>query len=212
MRGNWIKYSADELEWLEANKELPRRILHDYFVRIFKRTDVSYDNIKSLCTRRKWNTGRDGRFGAGHVPANKGQKMPYNANSARTQFKKGHRGGEAEKKYKPIGTERVTRDGYVERKIHDGMPLQSRWKAVQRIRWEELNGPLSEGMALKCLDGDKANTDPSNWVAVPRAMLPRLNGIHGRDYDSAPAELKPVIMTLTRLEHEARERKREAHS
>lgn len=212
MKGNRIKYSPDELEWLEANKELPRRLLHDYFVRIFRRPDVTLDNVKALCTRRKWNTGRDGRFGAGHVPANKGQKMPYNANSARTQFKKGHRGGEAEKRYKPVGTERVTKDGYIERKIHDGMPLQSRWKAVQRIRWEELNGPLPEEMALKCLDGNKANTDPSNWEAVPRAMLPRLNGIRGRNYDNAPAELKPVIMTLTKLEHEARERKRGARS
>jgi hypothetical protein len=31
-------------------------------------------------------------------------------------------------------------------------------------------------MALKCLDGNKQNTDPSNWEAVPRALLPRLAG------------------------------------
>jgi hypothetical protein len=34
-------------------------------------------------------------------------------------------------------------------------------------------------------------------------MLPRLNGkgSRGRDYDTAPAELKPTIMAVAKLEH-----------
>ncbi|MFD2855379.1 HNH endonuclease [Seohaeicola zhoushanensis] len=84
------------------------------------------------------------------------------------------------------------------------MPLQARWRAVHLIHWEERNGPLPKGYALKCLDGDKLNTDPANWEAI-RALLPRLNGRFGRNYDTAPAELKPTIMTITKLEHRARE-------
>ena len=156
--------------------------------------------------RRGDNVGAKHRFQKGHVPANKGLRRPGWAPGRlrETQFKKGVRQGVAVKLYKPIGTERVSKDGYLERKIHDGMPLQSRWRPVHRIRWEEVNGPVPKGMALKCL-GDKRNTDPSNWECVPRGLLPRLNGKYGRDYDHAPAELKPTILALAKLEHASRE-------
>lgn len=204
MKGAAISYSAEELAWAKANKALPRREAHGQFCRRFGRHDVSLDNFKALCKRNGWFTGRTGQFDPGHVPDNKGRKMPFNANRAKTQFKKGHRGGRAAKQYKPIGTERVSRDGYVERKVHDGMPLQSRWRAVHLIRWEAENGPLPEDHCLKCLDCNKSNTNPANWECIPRAMLPRLNGRFGRGYDQAPAELKPVILTAAKLEHKVR--------
>jgi hypothetical protein len=153
--------------------------------------------------------GRQGigtRFTKGQVPANKGLRRPgwTRGRMKETQFRKGERRGVAVKLYKPIGTERVSKDGYLERKIHDGLPLQSRWRTVQRIRWEALNGPMPKGHALKCLDGNKQNTDPSNWALIPRGLLPRLNGNSGRDYDHAPAALKPTIMAIAKLEHAAR--------
>ena len=43
-----------------------------------------------------------------------------------------------------------------------------------------------------------------NWEAIPRALLPRLNGKYGRDYEKAPAALKPVILNIAKLEHAAR--------
>lgn len=60
-------------------------------------------------------------------------------------------------------------------------------------------------MALKC-KGDPANPDPSNWELVSRGVLPRLNGQKGRRYDTAPAELKPTIMAIAKLEHRLAER------
>lgn len=53
----------------------------------------------------------------------------------------------------------------------------------------------------------RLNCDPDNWVAVPRALLPRLSGKSGRDYDHAPDEIKPTIMAIARLEHAARDAK-----
>ncbi len=38
----------------------------------------------------------------------------------------------------------------------------------------------------------------------PFAQLGRLNGRFGRGYDAAPAELKPTILAVTELEHQAR--------
>jgi hypothetical protein len=62
-------------------------------------------------------------------------------------------------------------------------------------------------MVLKC-KGDPANADPANWEAVPRGLLPRLNGkaSRGRNYDKAPDELKPTIMAVAKLEHRLHEK------
>ncbi|MDO6503117.1 HNH endonuclease, partial [Shimia thalassica] len=68
--------------------------------------------------------------------------------------------------------------------------------------------PLPTGMCLKALDGDKTNTDPSNWKMIPRALLPRLNGRFGRDYENAAPEVKPLILATAHLEHAAREAKK----
>ncbi|WP_210421571.1 HNH endonuclease [Mesorhizobium sp. WSM4308] len=141
-------------------------------------------------------------------PPGKGGRHP---NARKTQFVKGHgRSGIAVDLYKPIGTERLSKDGYREIKMHDGMPLQSRWRAVHLVEWEKLNGKIPKGFALKCLDGDRLNTDPMNWECVPRALLPRLGGRFGRGYDAAPAEVKPTIMAIVKLEHSAREKSKRA--
>jgi|GEM_PF-4871946 len=46
-RGKWITYSPDELSFLQENKEMPRRALHDVFCKKYSRNDVSVDAIKS---------------------------------------------------------------------------------------------------------------------------------------------------------------------
>lgn len=207
MRGRPITYLPEELAWIEAHKDWPRRQLHKGFVAHFGRTDVTQQNLTSLCKRKGWLTGRTGQFVKGQETWNKGlHYMPKGCEKG--WFKKGERTGFANRLYEPIGTEKVRGDGYLWRKVNDDLPLQARWKQIHLIRWEEVHGPIPEGHCLKCLDGDIQNTDPSNWDCIPRAMLPRLNGVYGRDYESAPAELKPTIMAVTKLEHAARQAKK----
>lgn len=208
MKGAAISYSDEELAWIKACSDLPRAELHDLFQQIFRRPDVSQTNLTALCKRKGWLTGRTGHFAKGQASHNAGMKGFRAPGSEKGWFKKGERRGVATALYKPIGTERVTRDGYRERKVNDDLPLNRRWRAVHLVEWEKVNGPLPAGNALKCLDGDKTNTDPSNWQLIPRALLPRLNGRFGRDYDTAPAELKPTILAIAQLEHKARAARR----
>lgn len=221
MRGRPNNYSREELAWLEANRTLVIGELHLLFCEEFGRADVTKGALAGLRKRKDWKTGRTGRFAKGDVPANKGRPCPpgvggRHPNARKTQFPKGHRGGRAAEMYKPIGSERTSKDGYLERKIHDGLPMQSRWRAVHLIEWEAVNGPVPEGHCLKALDGDRTNTDPSNWRCVPRAMMPALNGYKGARrpaYDQAAPEVKPVLLALAEVDFAAgtlKRRKRRA--
>jgi hypothetical protein len=58
VKGARIRYSAEELAFIERHSAMPRVELHAAFLRTFVRPSVSVDNIKSLCTRMGWNTGR----------------------------------------------------------------------------------------------------------------------------------------------------------
>jgi len=203
MKRRLIGWLDEELAWLEANRTRPRAELHSAFCLRFGRKDVSQETLRSLCKRKGWLTGRTGRFPPGSVPAIKGKRMPFNPNSAATQFRKGQRPHTA----KDVGHESIDKDGYVrvcvaEPNPYTGAPTFMAFK--HRWLWEQKHGPVPEGCALKCLDGNKRNTDPANWEAVPRELLPRLNGRFGRGYDAAPAEIKPVIMATAKLEYAAR--------
>lgn len=216
MKGHAIPYSGPEMAWLEANRLLPIGDYHGAFVAAFLRQDVTPGLLHALRKRQGWKTGRTGCFVKGQEPTNKGVPCApgqggRHPNARRTQFQKGGRTGRAARNWKPIGTERLCKDGYLERKIHDGLPLQSRWRAVHLIEWEAVNGPIPPSFCLKSLNGERLNTDPTNWKLISRAMLPALNGgRHKRrpGYDGAAPELKPTLLVLAEVETRARDLKR----
>lgn len=145
--------------------------------------------------RRGDNVGADNRFQKGHATWNKGMKGLKIGGEA-TQFKKGHRGGRAVEVYQPIGAERISKDGYLQRKINDDMPLQKRWRGVHIIVWEEANGPLPAGHAVTFKDGNKQNIALENLELLTRAELMARNTIH--NYPKEIAELVQLRGAITR--------------
>lgn len=216
MVGRNRRYSDAEITWLRDNAALPIGEYHAGFQMEFDRPAVTPDRLQSLRKRLGWKTGRTGRFEKGRASPNKGKPCPpgvggRHPNARATQFKKGARSGRAQALHQPIGTERLHADGYLERKVNKDLPMQARWRFVHLIRWEAVNGPIPEGHCLKSVDGDRSNTDPTNWTAIPRGVLPRLNG--GRatrhiPYDTAAPALKPTLLALARVEHQARQLRR----
>lgn len=201
-KGRSTAFTPPQIAWAKAHCTMEAAAYVAAFDKKF-RTRIGAKLI-SLRKRRRWKTGRTGRFVKGQAPPNKGKRCPpgvggRHPNAQRTQFKKGSRSGRAVALYQPIGAERLSKEGYRERKIHDGLPMQSRWRAVHLIDWEAKHGPMPAGYCLKCLDGDKANTDPKNWELISRALLPLLNGRHGIAYNDAPAELKPTVLAAARV-------------
>lgn len=205
--GRSVKFSKAEIVWLSKNRTMPIGEYHRAFCGEFERSDITRQSLHALRKRRGWKTGRTGQYEKGAVPANKGKKMPFNANSARTQFK----AGQLPHNYRGPGHEWIdAQDGYVVMIVDEPNPwtgASTRPVHKHRWLWEQKNGPVHDGHVLKCLDGDKTNTDPANWECVPQGLLPRLNGKSGRNYDRAPNELKPTIMAVAKLEHAARKRR-----
>lgn len=204
MKGKAINWLPEELAWIEARKEWPRAELHRAFVNFWKRPEITIGAFKGLCKRKGWLTGRTGQFSAGQSPHNLGQPMAEHPNSVAHRFKP----GAVPPNRVPLGTERIVA-GYTEIKVDERNPHtghSTRFVQKHRWLWEKVNGPLPIGHCLKSLDGNKLNTEPSNWIAIPRALLPRLNGKSGRNYDNAPRELQPAILAIAKVEHAARER------
>jgi hypothetical protein len=153
--------------------------------------------------RRGDNVGAATRFKKGQVPANKGLRRPGwgPGRMKETQFRKGERSGVAARVYKPIGAERISKDGYLERKVNDDLPFQARWRAVHLIDWEDANGPVPKGFAVCFANGDKKDRRLENLTLISRADLCRRNSIH-----NMPPEIKAAIHVLGQLKRRIREK------
>ena len=153
------------------------REIADAFEREFgiRLNEGQIGNFKTRFGVRSGTAG--GRFERGHEPANKGKTwdemgIPEDVRERMraTQFKKGHLPHNAYGK--PVGFERVNRDGYVEVKVKDGRQAEANdnYRLKHRLVWEEANGrKLRPGEMVVFADGDKRNLDPDNLVAMTTA-------------------------------------------
>ena len=175
-------------------------------IRLGVRKTPEYLASPSACRlRRGDHIGKATQFKPGHPPANKGLRRPgWGPGRMReTQFKPGQRRGKAARNYKPIGTERLSKDGYREVKIHDRLPLQSRWRAVHLVLWEAVHGPIPKAHALVFLNGDKTDVRLENLELVTRRALMLRNSVQ-----NLPAPLPQAIQLLGALKRKIGRRER----
>lgn len=121
------------------------------------------------------------RFARGMTPWNRGVTGYMGAN--RTSFRAGRRPDEA-RNYRPIGSERISKDGYLERKVSDDQTLAParRWVGVHRLVWEAAHGTAPRGHAVTFKPGRKT-TDAASITLdalelVSRDELMRRNTLH----------------------------------
>ena len=169
------KNKRSQHKWSEEEKEYLKNIVkgHTYKeITVLMNEKFEYQftesQIKGALNRYKLQTGLNGNFKKGSTPWNKGLKGYMGTN--KTSFKKGHQA----LNYRPIGSERICKDGYTEIKVAD----PNKWKLKHRLIWEEANGPVPKGYALIFGDGDKRNIKLDNLLLVSRAQLARLNQNH----------------------------------
>lgn len=98
------------------------------------------------------------RFQPGLVPWNKGSHFVAGGRSAETRFKPGRKPQES-RNYVPIGSLRISADGYLERKVTDDQSLypSRRWQFVHRQVWEAAHGPIPAGHMVVFRKGQFTN-------------------------------------------------------
>jgi hypothetical protein len=103
--------------------------------------------------------------------------------------------------YKPIGTERISKDGYLERKVNDDLPLQRRWRAVHLMVWEAAHGPVPKGHAIVFINGDKAD------IRLDNLQLHHAPRADGAEHRAQPAEAaRQTVQLLGALNRQIRRR------
>lgn len=167
------------------------------------KSDAYIAAFMQVASARVRQAGKARRFRKGHVPFNKGLRRPgWSPGRMReTQFKKGVRQGIAVELYKPIGTERISRDGYLERKINDALPLQARWRAVHKLIWEDAHGPTPRGHVIAFRNGDKRDIRLENLECISQRESMRRNSVH-----NLPEPLVKTVRLLGVLNRQIRRR------
>lgn len=164
------KYTPEQAEFIKKNVVgRSRKELTEMFNSHFG-LNLGVNQIAAFIGNHGLKNGLDGRFKPGDVPFNKGKKgISYEGMKA-TQFKKGNRPAN----WVPIGTKRISKDGYIEVKVADGR-LNKNWKAKHIQVWETANGPVPKSHVVIFGDGNKRNFNLNNLLLVSRAQLARLN-------------------------------------
>ena len=158
------KYTREEDNFLIKNvkgktlKELTNMINKEFDLNL---TENSISNRKVKLGIKSGNIG--GRFEKGHIPANKGKPMKPEQyeKCKKTMFKRGH----IPANRREVGSERVTKDGYLKIKIQDGQGNKN-WILKHRFIYEQVNGPIPKRHKVIFADGNKRNFEIDNLLLV----------------------------------------------
>ena len=196
------KWTQEEIEyiklisWKSYHAETAKKF-NEHF-----KSDVTAAQVKSLIGRLKIQTGLTGYFPKGHVPHNKGKKMPPETleKLRPTLFKKGQR----PKTYRPIGSERINRDGYVEIKVGD----PSEWELKHRYIYEQKHGKIPKEDIVIFLDNNKSNFDINNLKHITRKENLYINkkGLRFDDRDVTDTTTNIAKLTIKAKEMEKKQK------
>jgi len=194
MPRNYTPWTAAELELLRRNfadsrtADLAQVLGRSYTTvaqqaaRMGLRKSDAYLNSPAA-QRLTGTVGMGSRFQPGLTPWNKGKKFQPGGRSVETRFQPGRPAHEA-RNYVPLGSLRISKDGYVECKVTDDPALAParRWIGVHRLRWITAHGPVPEGHAV-CFKPGTHTTDPDKITLdclelVSRQELMQRNTVH----------------------------------
>lgn len=120
----------------------------------------------------------------GTAPWNKGIHFFSGGRSPETQFKPGNKPNT----WHPVGHERITDEGYLQRKLTETGVTRRDYVNVHWIVWRAAGRDIPPGHALIFRDGNKRNVALDNLELVTRAELMRRNSLH-----RFPEELVRVV-------------------
>lgn len=194
-----MKYTDEMKQFILDNyKGRYNQELADLFNQKFN-TNITSRMIKSYKANNKLNSGLTGKFRKGQTPHNKGKKMPKEVYEKvkHTMFAKGN----VPPNHRPVGSERISKDGYIEVKVAE----PNKWRLKQRVVYEEAKGKIPEGCPIIFLDGNKRNFDIDNLRCITRSELLYLNcnGLNNSN------EITETGILMARLDRDKNKKKQE---
>lgn len=170
-----------------------------------------YLKSEAACRLRRGDSvGERSRFKPGAVPWNKGVRgvVGIQPGCVKTHFKPGQR----PHTWQPVGSTRVTKDGYLQRKVSDTGYIATDWQAVHALLWAAAYGPVPAGHVVVFRPGRKTPDESAITLdgleCIDRRELMRRNSCHTR-YPPEVARLiqlkGAIARVVNRIEREARE-------
>ncbi len=159
------KFTDEQINFIR--KIAPGRYVSEITEMFNKHFDLNLKVSQIVSCKHNHNiaSGIDCRFQKGMIPANKGKKGYMSPDQykrcATTMFKKGH----MPQNHRPVGSERIDRDGYVLIKVEE----PNKWKPKHRVLWENANGPIPKKHRLIFADGNRQNITLDNLILVSYA-------------------------------------------
>lgn len=158
------KYTEEELEFIKNHVKT-----HQYkdMVVLFNEkfnTNVSIQALKHQASKHKFRTGRQFNFKRGVPSFTKGLKWDDymtkegQKNSRKTCFQK----GSIPVNTKPIGSERIGKNGYIIIKTAN----PSVWKSKHTYIYEQTYGPIPKSHRVIFADGNNRNFDLDNLICI----------------------------------------------
>ena len=179
-----VRYPKEVHEFIQANYYGRRP--EELAVLVNKKFGKEYtrSQLKGFYRNHDLNSGLTGQFEKGHIPENGFKPGQVPPGSVKHRFKKGHK----PINWRPVGSERVNVDGYIEIKTEE----PNVWKLKQKVVWEAVNGPVPDGFKLIFLDGNKENISIENLEMVSNDEMLEMNR-KGLRYDD-PESTKTGIL------------------
>ena len=159
--------------------------------------------VSNACKRHGISAGSSGRFAKRNRPWNKGLEgyMP-GGRSLATRFANGNRPHTE----LPVWSYKQEADRYWYLKVSDDQPAtmsRRNWRAVHRLTWESVHGPIPPVHVVVLLDGDPDNClDPGNLACLHRRVLVRLNAMNW-DALCPDVAARRAVVALTSLQDAA---------
>lgn len=173
---------------------------------IAARMDRSRASIKGrankLGLRKPPGATNTGRFANGMAPWNKGRPFDSGGRSHETRFKPGQK----PHTWHQIGHERITPDGYRERKMTDTGCTRRDYVGLHILLWREHHGDIPAGHAVVFRNGDKADIRIDNLECITRAELMRRNSYH----TNYPKPVRKLIQLRGAITRQINKRTKEA--